>query len=468
MSLFSPLPILPNLTTTANTVTGPVVTGDTAIDLGLGLSQPTAPVLEVGVTLGGSGPALAIDVQLLDAVTDALPVSAELTSPLGSVSLQDGLSIVVDLDTSMALTVPTVDLGLALGGTDPLAAVDAQILVPDVTAPAASLPLQDILGSILPDISLDVGLDLGAGGAPEPAPVDSSPSTPIEPPAPVTDSGPDVTPTPDVPSLPSLPSVDVEIDLGLGGGTDNVPPPSTSVDPAPVDPVDVGTPPAPSTGGSPSDTIGANLPPAPVGAEGNSGTGGSVGWIGGSGDIDLSGSVGSVGAGATDGAGGFGTAMSFTQSVDWAGRDWIEGNAGNNTLMGLSGNDTIFGHGGDDVLYGNQNDDRLYGGLGNDTLHGGRDNDFLSGDEGDDQLWGDYGDDVLEGGDGADMFCFDIHSGNDIIMDFNAAQGDRLNFQGQEYAIHDMAGTAVITLSGGGAVMLSGVSVANLDAYIVG
>lgn len=69
------------------------------------------------------------------------------------------------------------------------------------------------------------------------------------------------------------------------------------------------------------------------------------------------------------------------------------------------------------------------GTIGNDTLAGGRGDDLLNGDAGLDLLIGDSGDDVLLGGAGADLFRFDPSNGNegdDIIFDFDSAEGDRI------------------------------------------
>ncbi|MFJ4068822.1 beta strand repeat-containing protein, partial [Pseudomonas sp. NPDC089996] len=66
-----------------------------------------------------------------------------------------------------------------------------------------------------------------------------------------------------------------------------------------------------------------------------------------------------------------------------------------------SGNDTLLGTDGNDILFG---------GAGNDTLTGGK------------------GNDTLTGGSGADLFVWKAgHTGNDIVTDFKASEGDRLD-----------------------------------------
>jgi len=95
-----------------------------------------------------------------------------------------------------------------------------------------------------------------------------------------------------------------------------------------------------------------------------------------------------------------------------SGNDWIAGNAGNDTLIGGTGDDRLFGKSDDDILRGQGGNDRLAGGLGNDQLSGG------------------LGNDVLIGGDGRDVFVFADGGGQDVIVDFKAAQGDRIDLAG--------------------------------------
>ncbi len=67
---------------------------------------------------------------------------------------------------------------------------------------------------------------------------------------------------------------------------------------------------------------------------------------------------------------------------------------------------------------------------GNDTLNGGAGNDILYGQGGNDILIGGAGDDILYGGTGADTFVWqkgDI--GHDVIKDFNASEGDRIDLR---------------------------------------
>ncbi|RON83260.1 LapA family giant adhesin [Pseudomonas fluorescens] len=85
---------------------------------------------------------------------------------------------------------------------------------------------------------------------------------------------------------------------------------------------------------------------------------------------------------------------------------------GNDTLLGGAGNDILFGSGGNDLLDGGKGNDILLGGTGNDTLIGGK------------------GNDTLIGGSGADTFVWKAgDTGNDVIKDFNASEGDRIDLR---------------------------------------
>ncbi|UVL56522.1 retention module-containing protein [Pseudomonas sp. B21-035] len=99
--------------------------------------------------------------------------------------------------------------------------------------------------------------------------------------------------------------------------------------------------------------------------------------------------------------------------------DVSRSNDGADILIGGDGNDILFGQGGNDYLDGGKGNDILLGGTGNDTLLGGEGNDILIGGK---------GDDILIGGSGADTFVWKAgDTGKDVIKDFKAAEGDRLD-----------------------------------------
>nr|WP_329603999.1 immunoglobulin-like domain-containing protein [Pseudomonas asiatica] len=85
---------------------------------------------------------------------------------------------------------------------------------------------------------------------------------------------------------------------------------------------------------------------------------------------------------------------------------------------------------GNDVLTGGNGNDILFGQGGSDRLDGGRGNDILLGGSGDDFLIGGHGDDTLIGGAGKDTFIWKSGDyGNDVIKDFKAAEGDRIDLK---------------------------------------
>lgn len=108
------------------------------------------------------------------------------------------------------------------------------------------------------------------------------------------------------------------------------------------------------------------------------------------------------------------------------------GYGGNDRLTGIAqANNLLYGGTGHDLMTGAEAEDFLFGQGGNDRLLGGAGRDFLYGGTGNDSLFGGAGHDVLEGGLGADIF--DVGQGSDIVVDFSAAQGDRISF-GARYA----------------------------------
>ena len=87
----------------------------------------------------------------------------------------------------------------------------------------------------------------------------------------------------------------------------------------------------------------------------------------------------------------------------------------------------LTGNAANNILTGNDADNTLNGGAGNDTLYGG---------EGDDILIGGAGADRMTGGAGQDIFKFtsltdlglDTKGTQDVIEDFNRADGDKIDF----------------------------------------
>lgn len=148
-----------------------------------------------------------------------------------------------------------------------------------------------------------------------------------------------------------------------------------------------------------------------------------------------------------------------------AGNDIAWGGAGNDELNGLAGADILGGGAGLDFLFGGDGDDVLYGGAGNDQLFGEAGNDRLFGGAGNDRLDGGLGDDILSGGAGADTFIFGRNEGKDVVRDFDAAEGDRIDLKGQAYTVSaNSEGFATLEMSGGGSVTLDGIAVEEVSA----
>jgi len=95
----------------------------------------------------------------------------------------------------------------------------------------------------------------------------------------------------------------------------------------------------------------------------------------------------------------------------------LVGNSGADYILGFAGDDRLVGRAGSDLLSGGDGQDKLIAGAGNDRLAGGADADTMRGGGGADQFH--YGN-VVDSTSGR---------GHDTILDFNIAQGDRLNFR---------------------------------------
>ncbi|WP_240921769.1 tandem-95 repeat protein [Metapseudomonas otitidis] len=81
-----------------------------------------------------------------------------------------------------------------------------------------------------------------------------------------------------------------------------------------------------------------------------------------------------------------------------------------------------------DLINGSKYADILNGGNGHDVLYGNAGHDLLNGGDGNDLLIGGMGNDTLTGGAGADIFVWKAGDiGNDVIKDFNAGEGDRID-----------------------------------------
>ena len=143
-----------------------------------------------------------------------------------------------------------------------------------------------------------------------------------------------------------------------------------------------------------------------------------------------------------------------------AGNDTAHGNGGDDYVVGGKGDDLLFGDAGADIVLGNLGDDTCDGGDGNDQVRGGQGNDSISGGAGNDFLSGDRGDDTISGGAGADIFHGSQDAGIDRVLDFNVAEGDRVQFDpGTSYSVSQVGADIVLDMGGGNQMVVVGLMV---------
>lgn len=116
-------------------------------------------------------------------------------------------------------------------------------------------------------------------------------------------------------------------------------------------------------------------------------------------------------------------------------------------------------------LSGNTLDNSLWGNASANVMRGGAGDDRINASGGNDTLVGGKGHDQLTGGKGADLFVFEMDAGRDRIHDFHQADGDRIDLLGQTYEVgQDEYGNAVLSLSGGGSVILNYIAANEVNA----
>ncbi|MCR5880288.1 calcium-binding protein [Phenylobacterium sp. J367] len=145
------------------------------------------------------------------------------------------------------------------------------------------------------------------------------------------------------------------------------------------------------------------------------------------------------------------------------GDDTVYGGLGDDWVVGGQDNDLQFGEDGWDIVYGNLGNDTLSGGDGDDWVRGGQGDDTVSGDAGNDWIAGDKGNDTISGGAGADLFHTHGDAGIDRVLDFNRAEGDRVNvLPGTQYTVAQEGADVAINMTGGGKMILVGVQLTSL------
>ena len=150
------------------------------------------------------------------------------------------------------------------------------------------------------------------------------------------------------------------------------------------------------------------------------------------------------------------------------GNDTASGGGGDDWVVGGKDNDSLSGEAGGDLVYGNLGNDTCEGGDGNDIVRGGQQDDVLFGGAGDDYISGDRDNDTVTGGAGADIFHSFGEAGIDRVLDFNRAEGDRVLLDaGTTYTVAQSGADTVVSMTGGGQMILVGVNLASLtDGWI--
>jgi Ca2+-binding RTX toxin-like protein len=203
----------------------------------------------------------------------------------------------------------------------------------------------------------------------------------------------------------------------------------------------------------------------PTGGQVLVGTVGDDTVMGGSGDDTVSGAPGTGSSYLRGGAGDdvINGGAGFNDMNGNMGADTIHGGSGDNWVVGGQGNDLLFGGGGTNLILGNLGDDTLTAGPGLDVLRGGKGDDSIAGGAGNDYISGDRGADTESGGAGADIFHTSQDAGVDKVLDFNLAEGDRVQLDpGTTFTVNQVGADTVIDTGNGNQMILVGVQMSNL------
>jgi hypothetical protein len=123
-------------------------------------------------------------------------------------------------------------------------------------------------------------------------------------------------------------------------------------------------------------------------------------------------------------------------------------------IMGGPEDDQLEGGPGPDRVFGAPGNDLIKGFAGPDVLRGGKGADDIRAGSGDDWISGDRGDDTLTGGKGADTFHMGADAGLDLVLDFNAAEGDRVRIdRGLAFTVRQAGPDTIIEVRGGRMVL---------------
>jgi Ca2+-binding RTX toxin-like protein len=187
--------------------------------------------------------------------------------------------------------------------------------------------------------------------------------------------------------------------------------------------------------------------------------------VGGTGDDTISAAPGTSasylrgGAGDDSIVGGAG----FNDMNGNMGNDTIQGGPGDNWVVGGQGNDSLMGGSGSNLILGNLGNDTIVAGPGQDILRGGQGDDVILGGPGNNYISGDLGNDTETGGGGADIFHGSQNIGVDRVLDFNYAQGDRVELDpGTTFTTSQVGADTVIDMGNGSEMILVGVQLSSL------
>jgi Ca2+-binding RTX toxin-like protein len=145
------------------------------------------------------------------------------------------------------------------------------------------------------------------------------------------------------------------------------------------------------------------------------------------------------------------------------------GHAGN-LITGGNGPDLITGSsgpgGGNDTVTGGTGPDTIYGGTGRDMLTGGTGNDLILGNSGPETIDGGAGNNTIQVGTGPTLIHDSGVTGQDTVVGFDVAQGDRIGFEGENnHSIDHVVATAhvhdgntTISLPDGSTMTLVGIT----------
>jgi Ca2+-binding RTX toxin-like protein len=221
----------------------------------------------------------------------------------------------------------------------------------------------------------------------------------------------------------------------------------------------------PSSAGGVSQVTASSGSPSAAGGDSLAATSGATQVMGGPGNDTIAGAPVADYLRGGDGDDSISGGAAFDDINGNQGNDTAHGNAGDDWVVGGRGDDSLTGDAGADIVWGNLGNDTLDGGDGADQVRGGQGDDSLAGGAGNDFISGDRGNDTESGGAGADVFHTSQDAGIDKVLDFNYAEGDRVQLDpGTTYVLHQIGADTVIDTGNGNEMILVGVQLSTLPS----